>query len=111
VGIAAFNREGFVLVAKAFEANPYDGHTLGATVAQAHAMRGFALERVYVHHGYRGHDVADKERVYVAGQKRRHADNPPETPTEIIHQGRDSATCRPTDASTGTPCSGPTAMP
>lgn len=30
-GIAATNREGLVLAAKAFEDNPYDGHTLAAT--------------------------------------------------------------------------------
>jgi IS5 family transposase len=33
VGIAATNREGLFLAAKAFEDNPYDGHTLQATIA------------------------------------------------------------------------------
>jgi IS5 family transposase len=70
VGIAATNREDFVVAAKAFEGNPYDGHTLAETLAQAEAMSGVAAERVYVDRGYRGHDVADKERVYVAGRKR-----------------------------------------
>jgi IS5 family transposase len=70
VGIAATNRKDFVVAAKAFEENPYDGHTLAETLAQAEAMSGVVAERVYVDRGYRGHDVADKERVYVAGRKR-----------------------------------------
>ncbi|MBK1667579.1 hypothetical protein CKO28_05975 [Rhodovibrio sodomensis] len=70
VGLAATNREDFVVAATAFEGNPYDGHTPAETLAQAEAMSGIAAERVYVDRGYRGHDVADKERVYVAGRKR-----------------------------------------
>lgn len=70
VGIATTNREDFVLAARAFEGNPYDGHTLAATLAQAEAMSGIRAERVYVDRGYRGHDVADKQRVYIAGRKR-----------------------------------------
>jgi IS5 family transposase len=70
VGIAATNREDFVVAAKAFEGSPYDGHTLAQTLAQAEAMSGVAAERVYVDRGYRGHDVGDTDRVYVAGRKR-----------------------------------------
>jgi IS5 family transposase len=40
VGIATTNREDFVVAAKAFEGNPYDGHTLAQTLAQAEAMSG-----------------------------------------------------------------------
>lgn len=70
VGIAATNREDFVVAAKAFAGNPYDGHTLAATLDQAEAMSGVTARRVYVDRGYRGHDVADKDRVYIAGRKR-----------------------------------------
>jgi IS5 family transposase len=70
LGIAATNREDFVVAAKAFEGNPYDGHTLAQTLARTEAMSGVAAGRVYVDRGYRGHDVADKERIYVAGRKR-----------------------------------------
>lgn len=46
VGIAATNREGLVVAAKAFEGNPYDGHTLAATVGQATALSGVEPQRV-----------------------------------------------------------------
>lgn len=48
VGIAATNREGLVLAAKAFEGNPYDGHTLAATVDQAVEVGGVDPDRIYV---------------------------------------------------------------
>jgi IS5 family transposase len=70
MGIATTNREDFVVAAKAFEGNPYDGRTLAATLEQAEAMSGVTAERVYVDRGYRGHDVADKDRVYLTGRKR-----------------------------------------
>lgn len=55
VGIAATNRDGLVLAAKAFEGNPYDGHTLAATVDQAVEIGSVNPNRIYVHKGYRGH--------------------------------------------------------
>lgn len=70
VAVAVTNREGFVLASKAREGNPYDGHTLDATIGQVIAMTGVEPERTYVDCGYRGHDYAKKERVFMAGQRR-----------------------------------------
>jgi IS5 family transposase len=70
VAVAVTNREGFVLASKALEGNPYDGHTLDATIGQVIAMTGVEPERTYVDRGYRGHDYAKKERVFIAGQRR-----------------------------------------
>ena len=70
VALAVTNREGFVLASKALEGNPYDGHTLDATIGQVIAMTGVEPERTYVDRGYRGHDYAKKERVFIAGQRR-----------------------------------------
>ncbi len=70
VGIAATNREGLFLAAKAFAGNPYDGHTLAATLAQAEAMSGIAVERAYADKGYRGHDYKGQARVFLSGQRR-----------------------------------------
>jgi IS5 family transposase len=70
IGIAVTNREGLVLAAKAFAGNPYDGHTLAATLDQAAAISGVAAERVYVDKGYRGHDYAGAGRVMIAGSRR-----------------------------------------
>ena len=59
-----------MLASKALEGNPYDGHTLDATIGQVIAMTGVEPERTYVDRGYRGHDYAKKERVFIAGQRR-----------------------------------------
>ncbi len=56
VGMAATNREGLFLAAKAFEDNPYDGHTLQATLDQAETMTGVKVARAYADKGYKGHD-------------------------------------------------------
>lgn len=70
VGIAATNREGLVLAAKAFEDNPYDGHTLSGTVDRALAMGGVDPDRIYVDKGYRGHDYTGPAAVLIAGSRR-----------------------------------------
>ena len=70
IGIAVTNREGLVLAAKAFAGNPYDGHTLAATLDQARSVSGVAAERIYVDKGYRGHDYAGDGTVMIAGRRR-----------------------------------------
>ena len=70
VAVAVTNREGFVLASKALEGNPYDGHTLDAPIGQVIAMTGVEPERTYVDRGFRGHDYAKTERVFIAGQRR-----------------------------------------
>lgn len=69
-GIAATNREGLVLAARAFEDNPCDGHTLSGTVDQAVAMGGIDPERIYVDKAYRGHDYTGSASVMIAGSRR-----------------------------------------
>lgn len=70
VGIAVTNREGLVLSARAFGGNPYDGHTLAATLDQRAALTGVEPERVHVDKGYRGHDYAGDAAILIAGRKR-----------------------------------------
>jgi IS5 family transposase len=70
IGIAVTNREGLVLAAKAFTGNPYDGHTLAATLDQARSVSGVAAERIYVDRGYRGHDYVGAGQVMIAGRRR-----------------------------------------
>lgn len=70
VGIAVTNREGLVLAARAFEGNPYDGHTLAATLKQTADLTGVEPERVYVDKGYRGHDYAGDAAILIAGRTR-----------------------------------------
>ena len=70
VGIAVTNREGLVLAAKAFTGNPYDGHTLAATLDQATSVSGVEPERIYVDKGYRGHNYTGAGEVMIAGRRR-----------------------------------------
>lgn len=60
----------FILHAKAYHGNPYDGHTLGQVVEETETLTGRAIERVYVDKGYRGYDVESPRRVFISGQKR-----------------------------------------
>jgi transposase, IS5 family len=70
VALAVTNREGFVLASKSLEGNPYDGHTLSTTIDQVVVLTGLEPARIYVDLGYRGHDYAHKERVFIARQRR-----------------------------------------
>jgi transposase, IS5 family len=70
VAVAVTNREGFVLASKALAGNPYDGHTLSATVEQVTALSGVEPDRLYVDQGYRGHDYAKTDRVFITRQRR-----------------------------------------
>jgi transposase, IS5 family len=46
------------------------GNYLDATIGQVIALTGVEPERTYVDRGYRGHDDAKNERVFIAGQRR-----------------------------------------
>lgn len=74
VSITTTNRRAkggqFVLHAKAFHGNPYDGHTLATVLAETQALTGREIQRVYVDKGYRGHNAPKPFRVYRSGQKR-----------------------------------------
>src|SRR5215470_12027814 len=61
----------FVLHAKALHGNPFDGHTLGPVVAELEALTGVETRRIHVDKGYRGHNHAQKFRVWISGQVRR----------------------------------------
>ena len=47
--------------------NPYDGHTLAATLAAVESITGRAVTDVYVDKGYRGHGCESSTRVHIAG--------------------------------------------
>lgn len=60
----------FILHAKAFHGNPYDGHTLRQVIQETEALTGREIKRVYVDKGYVGHDAPKPLRVFKSGQKR-----------------------------------------
>lgn len=68
VGLVTVARRPFVLGIQAFHGNPYDGHTLSASLAQASRLSGIAIERVLVDLGFRGHDYTGPAMVHTVGR-------------------------------------------
>jgi len=70
VGIVTTSRESFVVGMKSLPGNPYDGHTLTASLEQSARLTGVQPKEVFVDRGYRGHGVGDALKVWIAGAKR-----------------------------------------
>lgn len=68
-GIAVTHQDNFVVGARALPGNPYDGHTLKGSLAQAEELSGVKAKCCFVDRGFRGHDVDDVE-VIIAGRRR-----------------------------------------
>jgi len=64
VGIAVTRRGNFVLCAKSFHNNPYDGHTLAQTVKAVEDLTAEEVRQMFVDLGYRGSNVKEKGKVY-----------------------------------------------
>ena len=62
VSVAVSSRGGWLVGAKSFTGNPYDGHTLGAQMKQVESMIGDQVSEVHVDMGYRGHDYTGEAR-------------------------------------------------
>ena len=62
--------DNFVVGMKAFPGNPYDGHTLSASLEQVHKLTGIVAKEVYVDRGYRGHGLTESTKIWIAGAKR-----------------------------------------
>jgi IS5 family transposase len=70
VSVAVTSRGGWLVGAKSFTTNPYDGHTLGAQMQQLQSMIGDRVSEVHVDMGYRGHDYGGKATVHVDKRRR-----------------------------------------
>lgn len=86
VAIASTNRSNWIVAARLMKNNPYDGHTLGATLEAVKSVTGVAVSDAYVDKGYRGHGVGGPVHVHVAGQSRKN-----DTRGERIRRRRRSA--------------------
>src|SRR5690606_17711650 len=58
VAVATTVRGNLVVGARSFHGNPYDGHTLEATLEQTKILTNTPLKRVLVDRGYKGVSVA-----------------------------------------------------
>jgi IS5 family transposase len=64
------SRGGWLVGAKSFTGNPYDGHTLAEQMKQVKSMIGERVGEVHVDMGYRGHDYAGRATVHVDKRRR-----------------------------------------
>jgi transposase, IS5 family len=71
VSIAVSGRGNFVLCAKSFHGNPYDGHTLLQTVQSVEALTSIEVQKIFVDLGYRGSNVREKGKVYTPYTKKK----------------------------------------
>ena len=62
--------EAFVVGARSFSGNPYDGHTLTEQLEQVSILSHVTPEEAYVDKGYKGHQHPGQTHVFIAGQKR-----------------------------------------
>jgi IS5 family transposase len=65
VSVAVTSRGGWLVGAKSFTTNPYDGHTLAAQMKQVKSMIGERVGEEHVDMGYRGHDYTGQATVHV----------------------------------------------
>ena len=69
VSVAATSRGGWFVGALAMRGNPYDGHTLGVTLAQVERLAR-APQHAFVDRGYRGHGYEGPVQVHVDRPRR-----------------------------------------
>lgn len=69
VSVATSTRSNFVVGMRSLPGNPYDGHTLSASLDQVARLTGVRPLECFVDRGYRGHDETDTT-VVIAGQQR-----------------------------------------
>lgn len=70
ISFATSNRGNWIVSASLCEGNPYDGHTLSATLQSVETNTGVAVSDVYVDKGYRGHDYQGSATVHIAGSSK-----------------------------------------
>jgi len=70
VGVVVTSRGGWLLGAKAYHGNPYDGHTLTPALRQAQAIAAMPPEEAYTDRGYRKHGYSGEVEVTVDKERR-----------------------------------------
>jgi len=70
VSIAVTSKGGWLIGAKAFHGNPYDGHTLREALEQVERLSPKKAEHVFCDKGYRGHNYGGEAEVHVDKTRR-----------------------------------------
>jgi IS5 family transposase len=71
ISVATTNRGNWALSVSLCPNNPYDGHTLAATLASVEQNTGVRPTDAYVDKGYRGHHYQGATAVHIAGSSHR----------------------------------------
>jgi len=71
IAVATTNRSNWIVASQLCEGNPYDGHTLGETLATVEDVTGVSVTDAYVDKGYRGHGYTGEAEVHIAGQRKK----------------------------------------
>ncbi len=66
-GLVATSKNCWIVGATTFPGNPYDGHTLAASVVQAERIGGVDIKDIHVDRGYRGHNYEGPAKVHITG--------------------------------------------
>lgn len=70
VGMATTSRDNWIVGIGAFHGNPYDGHTLPASLEHVEEYTGWSAKEVYVDLGYRGHPNQGDTQVHIVDFRR-----------------------------------------
>lgn len=71
VGFTTSAKGNWILGARAFPGNPYDGHTLAASLSQTERLTGVKLKQAVVDLGYRGRKYEGECKVLIANRFRK----------------------------------------
>ena len=70
VSVVVSGNSNFVLCAKSFHGNPYDGHTLKQSVALAEEITGQKIQKIFADKGYKGSNFSEKSKIYLPDTKK-----------------------------------------
>ena len=73
VAVATTNRSNWIVACQLMKNNPYDGHTLAATLTAIEDVTGVPVSDAYVDKGYRGHDYTGDAEIHIAGKGKKNA--------------------------------------
>jgi IS5 family transposase len=71
IAVATTNRQNWIVGVRVCEGNPYDGHTLAATLDTVRSTTGRCVNHAYVDKGYRGHGYEGPAQIHIAGTSER----------------------------------------
>jgi IS5 family transposase len=69
VSLSVTAKGNWITSVSALHGNPFDGHTLNATVLRSEDVTGVKVKEIYVDRGYRGHDYLGDAEVYSQTRK------------------------------------------